>query len=75
MYNEYNHQHISRTFVNLLQVIDITRLAPLRGLVCDAVHFFVCTCYNDEETSDASTEYQVHLIDCTYNSLVHYIMT
>ena len=29
---------LPRTFVNLIQILDATKIAPLRGLVCDAVH-------------------------------------
>ena len=56
------HTQLPKTFVNLVQIIDITRLAPLRGLVCDFVHNAVCDCASQgegSETSQASTDYQV----------------
>ena len=29
---------LPRTFVNLVQILDATKIAPLSGLICDAVH-------------------------------------
>jgi phospholipase B1 len=57
------HAELPRTFVNLVQIIDVTRLAPLNGLICDIVHGLVCKCATDEETSKMSTIYQEALND------------
>ncbi|XP_019849320.1 PREDICTED: phospholipase B1, membrane-associated-like [Amphimedon queenslandica] len=58
-------EELPRTFVNLIQIIDVTRLEPLKGPICDLVHYAVCECTlkDLEETSRASTEYQEGLAD------------
>ena len=53
---------LPRAFVNLVQIIDVTRLAPLKGgLLCTIVHRCGCPCCLDDsgDTSDASAFYQV----------------
>ena len=51
--------------MNLVQILDATKIAPLRGLICDAVHLIACRCPTNErtmpETRRASEEYQAKL--------------
>ena len=44
--------NLPRTFVNLVQILDVTQLAPLSSLWCDLVHTFVCDCATTGSTAD-----------------------
>ncbi|KAL5463323.1 hypothetical protein EMCRGX_G032215 [Ephydatia muelleri] len=55
---------LPRTFVNLVQILDVTKLAPLSSPWCDLVHSVVCRCATTgsaedrQVTSEASHMYQ-----------------
>eukprot|EP00731_Ephydatia_muelleri_P027768 Em0019g641a len=59
--------NLPRTYVNLVEILDVTQLAPLSSLWCDLVHTFVCDCattgsaVDKQMTSAASKAYNTAL--------------
>ncbi|XP_064403837.1 phospholipase B1, membrane-associated-like [Halichondria panicea] len=60
---------LPRTFVNLVQILDVTELEGLKGsLLCSAVKLFACSCNNDASTTKASGFYNDELENIDFNS-------
>lgn len=64
------HKNLPKTFVNLVQTVDITRLAKLDStLVCTIIHSFVCPCpttgsdEDKEAVKEAAAQYQQNIWD------------
>ena len=58
------HQEVPKVFVNLVQILDVTRLNAISSLYCKALHFIACYCGTSageavkREVSEATLEYQ-----------------
>merc|ERR1711962_1973403 len=54
---DYLHDHVPRAFVNLVEVLNVEMAAEVaKGLVCNAVHLFVCNCASNPKNSAAREE-------------------
>lgn len=54
---DYLHANVPRTFVNLVEILDIFIVKKLnQNLVCDALHLFLCKCAAFPASSEAEAE-------------------
>jgi len=54
---DYLHENVPRAFVNLVEVLNVEMASEVaKGLVCHAVHLFVCDCASNPKSSAAREE-------------------